>query len=48
MEEIIKNYDSYISGMKKSSADRYTDRQWIKEYERMKSNGELDFMDKYI
>lgn len=22
MEEIIKNYDSYISGMKKSSADK--------------------------
>jgi hypothetical protein len=27
--------------------NRYTARQWIKEYERLKSNGELDFIERY-
>ena len=25
----------------------YSSRQWMKEYERLKSNGELDFIEKY-
>ena len=28
--------------------NRYTARQWMKEYEILKSNGELDFIKKYI
>ena len=28
--------------------NRYTARQWMKEYERLKSNGELDFIEMYI
>ena len=27
--------------------NRYTARQWMKEYERLKSNGELDIIEKY-
>lgn len=29
------------------SNNRYSARQWMKEYERLKSNGELDFIKKY-
>ena len=28
--------------------NRYSSRQWMKEYERLKSNGELDFIEMYI
>ena len=27
--------------------NRYSARQWMKEYERMESNEELDFIEKY-
>ena len=30
------------------SNNRYSARQWMKEYKKLKSNGELDFIKKYI
>lgn len=32
---------------KSTNNNRYSARQWMKEYERLKSNGELDFIEKY-
>ena len=43
--ECNKPFDENL--WKNINNNRYTARQWMKEYERLKSNGELDFIEKY-
>lgn len=43
--ECEKPFDNEL--WKKINNNRYSARQWIKEYERMVSSGELDFIEKY-
>ena len=43
--ESDKQFDEKL--WKHINNNRYTARQWMKEYERLKSNGELDFIERY-
>lgn len=43
--ECNKPFDENL--WKNINNNRYTARQWMKEYERMKSDGELDFIERY-